>query len=131
MIPRAYLLTYVTTEYPPSQQGTEFGRNGTFVFYGEIGDTTTGIECAIGQDASSGTRFNAACAGSTSICIEGWINFQRYSKKDFPEKEEGSDLRVDQAGILPYPSQTCSLCEFSLKERTRVGIYSMGNRLSG
>ena len=128
-VPGANLLTDVAAENPVTHLGAQVDGNGVLKFDRQIGDTTAGIQCAVGQDAVRGAGLDAARATAAMVSLEGGVYFQFNAQKDLGQHEVRSRFRVDQHAVFADPSEARHRCQIAFQDGAGVGVPAVGDSL--
>src|SRR5215510_7053393 len=121
-IPRADLLTDITSEDPITDQRTQPSGDVVLQFNGKVGDAACSLNGPVGQDALGGASLNAACASPALIGNKRRIRFQFEIEKNLGQEEVRPVLRVDEAGVLADPAETGPLGQIAFENRARICI---------
>lgn len=105
-VPGANLLADIAPENLLPNRMAQVFRDVCAVFNGQVRDAAGCIDCPVGQDAAGWASFQAALTIAAMLSLKGLIGLNLQGGEDFSQEQPGTELRVDQAAILPDPSQT-------------------------
>ena len=101
-----------------------------FVFDGEVGDATAGVEGAIGENGIGWTGLDATRTGAAVVGDEGNVWFEFEAEQDFGKEKIGAFLRMDEAGVLADPAEAGALGEVAFEEGAGIGVVAIRDGMS-
>ena len=111
---------YIASEYPVFESGLKRCRNIVpAMFDGPVGDTPVGIHGVRAIDGVRGAGIDAPRARAAKIFRRAIVG-QWSVYDEFPNEEIRSERRVDEIGVLPYPTQSTALCPGFFEHRRRI-----------
>src|SRR5262245_22497109 len=117
----ADILADVAAVHVVAKRGVKLLGDRTFQLNRQIRETACRIELA-GLDERSGRACLEASRARTALVDAGRVGIERKCADDFREEQPRADLRVDQAGVLPYPPEAGVLRIDPLLDRAGIDI---------
>ena len=124
LVPGANQLAVVAAINAVAHQRPELQRNGSGVFYGQVGNAAPGIELVRRNDGPRGADIDAGAAGAAVRRHRG-AGRQSQVHIDFTEEEHRARLAVEQQRVLAAPALAAAGSQLSLQHRRRVGEGAM------
>ena len=131
-IPRADILTNIAAENVPPHSRPQLFRNRAALLNREIRNAQARIKFSrrnnrLRRTGGYATRARAAAIRSRQVSRKFRRNFQR--REDYSEKQPRAQLLVDDAGVLPDPSDARILGIHAFDKRAGVDIRTKFNSL--
>ena len=104
-VPWTYRGAVVTPVDAVADEWTEFFRNRTFEFDGEIRNAAACVQMVRGRDGCRRADVDASAAAAAAV-FRGFVGFQFEGGEGDAEKKEGAELARDEHCTLSMPSDS-------------------------
>ncbi len=119
-IPGTHLLADIAAENPISDTRSQFRRDRTTLFDGQIADAARRVQ-NIGFDERGGrTGIQARSTRAAVISLLGGVVVEFLVSEQSGQEEPASQLPVEQQGVLADPAQPGQLCELPFQQRRGI-----------